>query len=179
MSARGRSADATALCRLLFSGVAAMLMWGCSVTAEPRAAQVQPEAASTAPAPPPAAELRGAAALQSLLDRLRYVPVVRLRGPAAVPGTPSGLSMTIHIGENRVYPFSNLNGKRTLELGALEPGWTTFRFAGVNTFSVVANGKPKPLLTNISCSGGFEVRGDEELEIVLVQEADGLACAIR
>jgi len=163
------------LCRLLVPRVAAALL-GCGAAvagAQPAAAPADP------PAQAPASELRGAAALQSLLDRLRYMPSVRLRAPAAEPGTSSGVSMTVHIGENRVYRFSNLAGKRTLELGTLEPGWTTFRLADIDTFAIKASAAPVLLQTGLSCSGGFEVRGDQELEVVLVHGAGGLACSIR
>ena len=162
-------------CRLLPKLALAMLVGGPAALAQP----VPASAPSNPPAPPPAAELRGAAALQSLLDRLRHVPAVRLRGPAAEPGTSSGLSMTIHIGENRVYRFSNLAGERVVALGTLEPGWTPFRFADIATFAIGSHAGPVPLKTGQSCSGGFEVRGDQELEIVLVQGADGLTCSIR
>ena len=170
-------------CRRLLSMVAmAVLVCGCAagvVQPGPGPAPTALPAPPAPPAPPPAAELRGAAALQHLLDRMRYVPTVRLRGPAAEPGTTSGVSMTIHIGENRVYPFSNLAGQRVVALGTLEPGWTTFRFADIATFAIGSQAGPVPLKTGQSCSGGFEVRGDQELEIVLVQGADGLTCSIR
>ncbi len=164
------------LCRLGMSTAAmAVLVYGAAAVR----AQPGPASAASAPPAPPAAELRGAAALQSLLDRLRHVPTIRLRGPAAEPGSPSGLSMTIHIGENRVYQFSNLAGQRVLALGTLEPGWTTFRFADVSTFALSPDARPVPVQAGLSCSGGFEVKGDQELEIVLVHGAGGLACAIR
>jgi hypothetical protein len=87
--------------------------------------------------------------------------------------------MTIQIGENRFYQFNNLSGTRVLALGALEPGWTTFRFADVKTFAMTRRAKPVLLQAGLSCSGGFEVRGDQELEIVVLDGASGLTCALR
>lgn len=173
---------------LACTAAAAALAWG------PAAGQPDPVLAPQAPLPPahaasdeagaatdpaPADGLRGAAALRSLLGQLRRQPVVSLRGPAARPGTSSGLSMTIQIGENRLYQFSNLSGARVLSLGALEPGWTTFRFADVKTFAVTTKAKPVLVQAGLSCSGGFDVRGDQELEIVLEHGVNGLTCALR
>jgi hypothetical protein len=164
-------------CRLMFLKAAFGVLVGGATAALAQPEPVQPR--PNPPTQPPATELRGAAALQNLLDRLRYMPVVRLRGPAAEPGTSAGLTMTIHIGENRVYPFSNLAGKRVLELGTLEPGWTTFRLADIATYAVTRHAAPVPLQTGLSCSGGFEVRADQELEIVLVHDARGVTCTLR
>jgi hypothetical protein len=147
--------------------------------APPAPVHAASDEAGAAADPAPADGLRGPAALRSLLGQLRRQPVVSLRGPAAQPGTPSGLSMTIQIGENRFYQFNNLSGARLLVLGALEPGWTTFRFADVKTFAVTRKAKPVLLQADLSCSGGFDVRGDQELEIVLVHGASGLTCALR
>lgn len=175
---------------LLLACIAAgVLAWGPVAAQQgpvsaPQATPLAPAHAASeetggSPDPAPADGLRGAAALRSLLGQLRRQPVVSLRGPTARPGSSSGLSMTIQIGENRVYQFSNLSGARVLSLGPLEPGWTTFRFADVKTFAVTTRGKLVPVQTGLSCSGGFDVQGDQELEIVLEHGAGGLTCALR
>ena len=97
-----------------------------------------------------------------------------------MPMSNSGLSMSIQVDENRIHRFDNLSAGTVIDLGTLEPGWRTFRFYNVRTFSIDANGNALPLKAGLSCSGGFEVDRERDFDIVLAsRHGQGLDCHLR
>lgn len=104
---------------------------------------------------------------------------VGLRGPIAATGSTNGLSMSVQIGENRVYNYDNRAGISTLKLGQIERGWTTFRFYDMKVYSMRANGGPVLVKGGLACSGGFTVDNDKDFEFTVVLNSVAPDCRLR